>query len=248
VKDESPGLAAGIGAVAAIIVSAALVPVRDVLETTNVALCLAIVVAVAAVFGGRLAGVLSSVAAAVGFDYFHTEPYLSLRIDKREDIFATVLLVILGVIVGELAVLRARTSREAAVQAAGVTMLEDVSAIVAAGADVEEVWPLVRRGLIHLLGLASCRFEPMPFHERLVGISRTGSIEADELHYEPGGFALPAGGAAIPVVHSGRLLGRIVLVPKPKVGTSRSQRRVAVALADELAVAAAHSLPLSALS
>jgi K+-sensing histidine kinase KdpD len=247
-NDESSRLVAGLGAVAAIVVSAVLVPARDFLGSTNVALILAIVVVVAAVFGGRLAGVLTSVAAAVGFDYFQTEPYLSLRIDKREDVIAAILLLILGIIVGELAVLRYQSRREAVVQAEGAVLLEDVAAVVAAGAAVDEVWPLVRRGLSHQLGLAGCRFEPQPFHEAKVAIGRTGGIESDELHYEQGGFALPSDGAAIPVVHAGRLLGRLVLLPNPKIGTSRAQRRVAVALADQLAVAAAHSQPLSPLS
>jgi hypothetical protein len=62
-----------------------------------------------------------------------------------------------------------------------------------------------------------------------------------------GGFALPSEGVAVPVVHEGRPLGRLVLVPQAGHGTTKPQRRVAVALADQLAVAAVRTTPLHAL-
>ena len=148
VDEESPQLVAGLGAFAAIVVAAALVPLRDWLGSTNVALILAIVVVVAATFGGRLAGIVTSIAAAASFDFFHTKPYLTLTIDKREDVIAAVLLLVMGVIVGELAMLRLASRREALDHAAGASRLEDVAAIVAAGADVDEVWPVVRQSLV----------------------------------------------------------------------------------------------------
>jgi GAF domain-containing protein len=52
----------------------------------------------------------------------------------------------------------------------------------------------------------------------------------------------------VPVNHSGHLLGRLVLVPQPHRGTTRPQRRVAVAIADQLAVALAHTQPIEKLS
>jgi hypothetical protein len=48
---------------------------------------------------------------------------------------------------------------------------------------------------------------------------------------------LPPEGAELPVIHQGHTLGHLVLTPTPGRGTSRDQRRVAVALSDLLAVA-----------
>ena len=209
---------------------------------------MAIVVVGAAIFGGRLAGGVTSLAAALSFDYFHTQPYYSLRINDREDVIAAVLLLVMGVTVGQLAVLRYGTRREVQVHASGAAHLEDVAAVIAAGANLDEVWPVVRRALIAQLDLAAVRFEPVPFRDRYTSLSRQGQIESATLTYEPGGFALPAEGAAVAVAAGGRPLGRLVLVPQPHRGTTRSQRRVAVALADQLAIAASRTQPLHPLS
>jgi K+-sensing histidine kinase KdpD len=249
VERESSGLVAGIGVGMAIAVAGLLVSIRDWLGASNVALVLVVVIVGAATFGGRLAGVLTSIAAALSFDYFHTQPYYNLRIDDREEIIAAVLLLAVGLIVGELATLRAASRREAVVHAKGASHLEVVASVVAAGADLDEVWPVVRQALVEQLDLAGCRFEPQPPTEFLTELDRTGKIASRELHWVPGGgFALPSEGVAVPVVNGGQALGRLVLVPQPGVGTTKPQRRVAVALADQLAVAAARTRPLHPLS
>ncbi len=233
----------------AVALGGALTPVRDWLGSTNVALCFAVVVVGAAIFGGRLAGGVTSIAAAMSFDFFYTKPYYALRIDKREDIIAAALLLVMGVAVGHLAVVRYGSRRDVRVSARGTAYLEDVAVVVAAGADVDEVWPVIRRALIEQLDLAECRFEPSPTHGAMTVLERGGQIASlDLISMHSGGFALPSDGVAVPVVHEGGLLGRLVLVPRPNTGTTRSQRRVAIALADQLGVAAAHTRSLHPLS
>jgi hypothetical protein len=248
VREESVGLGAGVGAASTILVAGLLVPIRGWLGASNVALVLAILVVGAAIIGGRMAGAVTSVAAALAFDFFHTEPYYTLRIDKREDVIAAVLLLVLGISVGQLAVMRVRSRREADLATRGAVRLEDVAAIVAAGASLDEAWPVVRRCLIEQLELSECRFEVPPFRDSLTEIDRRGKLDTNALHYEAGGFVLPAEGAEIHVVHGGRLLGRLVLVPLKGRGTTRAERRVAVALADQLAVAASRSQTLHPLT
>jgi K+-sensing histidine kinase KdpD len=206
------------------------------------------VVVTAAVFGGRMAGGVTSIAAALSFDYFHTQPFYSLRINDREDIIAAVLLLVMGVAVGQLAVMRQGSRHELQVHAKGAAHLEDVAAVVAAGANLDEVWPVVRRALVDQLDLAGARFEPAPFHDQYTPLARDGQIVASMLTYEHGGFALPEAGVVVPVVADGRQLGRLLLLPQPHHGTTRTQRRVAVALADQLAVAASRTQPLHPLT
>ncbi len=246
--EESPRIFAAAGAIVAVLVGGLLTPLRDGLGTTNVALVLAIVVVGAAIFGGRVAGGVTSIAAALSFDFFHTEPYYTLRIANHEDIIAALLLLVMGVAVGQVAMMRSGSRDEVKVYAKGAAHLEDVAAAVAAGADLDEVWPVVRGALVDQLDLAGARFEPVPYHDQFTSLGRDGEITATTLHYEQGGFALPAEGAVVPVVASGRQLGRLVLVPLPHHGTSRAQRRVAVALADQLAVAASRTQPLHPLN
>ena len=110
VSEESSRFFAALGAILAVAVGGVLAPARDWLGATNVALCLAVVVVGAAIFGGRLAGGATSIAAAVSFDFFHTKPYYDLRIDKREDVIAAFLLLVMGVAVGQLAMSRCATA------------------------------------------------------------------------------------------------------------------------------------------
>jgi len=248
VSEESPRIFAAVGAIVAVLVGGLLAPARDWLGSANVALILAIVVVGAAVFGGRVAGGVTSIAAALSFDYFQTQPYYSLRISDREDLIAAVLLLVMGVAVGQLAMMRYGSREEVQVHAKGAAHLEDVAAVVAAGADLDEVWPVVRRALVDQLELAGARFEPAPYHDSFTPLGRDGQITATTLTYEHGGFSLPAEGVVVPVVASGQQLGRLVLVPLPQHGTSRAQRRVAVALADQLAVAASRTQPLHPLN
>ena len=66
-------------------------------------LVLVVVVVVAAVTGGRVAGAVAAITAALSFDFFHTTPYLSLTMDSSDDVETTVLLLIVGVVVGTIA-------------------------------------------------------------------------------------------------------------------------------------------------
>ena len=248
VTDESPRIFAAAGAIVAVLVGGLLAPFRDLLGSADVVLVLALVVVGAAVFGGRVAGAVTSLAAAVSFDYFYTEPYYSLRINDREDIIAAILLLVMGVAVGQLALMRVGSRREMEAHARGAGHLEDVAAVVAAGANLDEVWPVVRRAIVDQLSLASARFEPIPYHDQYTALGRDGQIVDTTLTYERGGFALPPAGLVVPVVADGRQLGRLVLQPQPHHGTTRAQRRVAVALADQLAVAATRSRPLHPLT
>jgi hypothetical protein len=171
-----------------------------------------------------------------------------LRIDKREDVIAAGLLLVIGLAVGQLALWGAAHREEATHFAMSAGRLEAVAAIVAAGAALDEVWPVVRQSLVEELQLADCRFEIVPYRDSLVDLDRDGRIDSSHLQYEEGGFALPREGVALPVVENGRVLGRLVLVPEPHRGTTRVQRRVAVGLADQLAVAAGRSKTLHPLS
>ena len=155
----------------------------------------------------------------------------------------------MGVAVGQLAMARYGPRRDARVSARGAAYLEDVSTVVAAGANIEEVWPVVRQALLAQLDLAECRFEPTPADGSMTTLEPRGPDRRRDLtSAHGGGFTLPAEGVAVPVVAEGRPLGRLVLVPRPGSGTTRAQRRVAVALADQLAVAATRTTSLHPLS
>jgi hypothetical protein len=245
-QEDRLGIAAG-GILATIVVAAALVPLRDTFGNTNMALVLVVVIVAAAALGGRLAGILTSVSAALSYNFFHTQPYLSLKIDAREDVVTVVLLLVVGIVVGELANLRSRSKAKAVIQAAGAKRLEQVAALAAAGTPLEGLWPVVRDGITDELGLKSCRFEPAPYLDQYPTLARSGRFDG-AMRWTPTGFELPAEGAQLVLERDGRLLGRLVLEPTPGHGVSVDERRVAIGLADQLTVELARAKPLQPLS
>ena len=223
-------------AIAIILVAGTLVGVRDTLGTTNIALILVALVVAAAAFGGRIAGVTAALVAAISFNFFHTRPYLTLRVTDREDVITVALLLILGLAVGELALLRQRTRREGVTQAAGAHRLESVVAMLASDATVDDTWIAVRDGIVQELGLRSARFVPGAGAADVPLLTRTGRVVPSLSRWTPRGFELPET-ASIPVVAGQGVLGHVDIVATPGRGVSLDERRIAVALADLLAIA-----------
>lgn len=234
-KGDSLAVAAGFSALA-IGLAAALTPLRSTLGQANVALIMVLLVVVAASAGGRIGGALTAVAASISFNFFHTKPYLTVRIDHPRDITTVVLILAVGLAVGELGVARARQSATRRSHLRSIRSLEEVGAMVSAGASAEAVWPAVRDALVSTLGLRSARFDRY-VHHPLPIVERDGSVDVTNRRYVGEGFALPETGAALNVSSDGEFLGQILLVPDASVGVSREQRRAAVAIADQFAIA-----------
>jgi hypothetical protein len=227
-----PGYA--IGGLGPIAVAALLVPLRDHVQAANLALIMVLVVVVAAAVGGRAAGAVAAVISALSFDFFLTQPYLSLQIDSADDIETTAILLVIGLVVGEI-VVRARRSRRAAIRGADeIARLHRIAELAATGAPTQDVVREVTRELTGLLALRDCWFEPAPWVRPLPRLERTGAVTGTaERRYVSGEFALPPE-CELPVLGRGRELGRFVLVADAREGVSLEARTVAVALADQL--------------
>ncbi len=227
-----------IGGLGPIAVAALLVPVRDALANTSIALILVVVVVLAGVAGGRAAGALAALMAALSFDFFHTVPYLTLTIDSADDVETTLLLLLVGVIVGQVA-WRAQRSREAAEAGRSeIASFHRMADMTAQGRDPADVLAAAQQELTALLGLRDCRFEAPPFGLPRPRLERTGAIAGQTHHRAAGrGFELPEEGAELPVLAHGQQVGRFVLEPTPGVGVTLEQRVVAVAIADQVGAA-----------
>lgn len=232
-------VAAGIGvaALGPIVVASLLVLVRDHMARSNSALVFVVVVVVAAALGGRWTGVVAAVVSAISYDFFLTRPYGSLKIDSGEDIVATVLLLAVGLIVGEVVVWAHRGHRRSRRGSSEIQRLHRVAEQVAAGHDSGTVVASVCEELTEMLSLLSCVFEPPPYRSELPRLERNGSIDMPRRRFVRGEFTLPAEGVEIPVLGRGRELGRLALEPDPDVGVSIEERIVAIALSDQLGAA-----------
>jgi K+-sensing histidine kinase KdpD len=223
-----------VAAVAApVVVVVGLVPVRSHIDSANLALGLVVVVLAIAYLGGRVSGAVSALSAAVAFDFFLTRPFGSLRIYASRDLQTTVLLVVIGVIAGEL-VDRARRSG-----AAAATKQAEIDAIyrraeLAAGTDEPgRLVGITVQELTQLLDLKSCRYVSGPPARAMPELTHFSVRVPANLDPEVRGLM------ALPVRAHGRLHGHVVMsFPTAMASTSLTsdQRHAAIALADQLGV------------
>ncbi len=170
-------LASLTGTVGALVVSALLVPARDWMGNTNIALVLVAVVVAAAAYGGRAAGVLTAFAASVTFNATHTVPYGTLVIENREDIITTVLVAVVGVAVGELTHLRVEAAHRARRRDYAVSRIHRVAELVRHAADPEDVLTAIDTELGAELGTRAVELIPgPPTHDR-VQLTHAGVID-----------------------------------------------------------------------
>ena len=224
-----------IGGAAPIAVAAALVSLRDHMLNANIALVLVLVVVLAAVGGGRSAGAVAAVSAALSFNFFHTVPYLTLEIDSADDVETTLLLLAVGLAVGQLATFRRHPVRGGESVADEIRRIHRVATVAEPGRHTSTDTIIVAQTeLRELLSLHSCQFEAFPFSNPLPRLERSGVISVMEYHGPDSGFSLPADGAELAVLGRGNVLGRFVLVPEPNTTVTLEQRVVAVAIADQV--------------
>ena len=241
--DERDRWMAGIilGAVLPLLVASALVSVRSVLQNANVALILVVVVVFIAAVGGRPAGAVAAASSALSFIFFHTKPYLRITMDSADDVETTVLLLVVGLLVGHLAAGRRQARRFARNE---IRRIHRMGGFTAQGEETPVVILAAEAELVDLLNLTSCRFEAPPSALAFPRIERTGTIDLGTYRFRPEGFELPADGVELPVFGRGSLMGRFVLEPTPGVGISLERRVLAVAIADQVGAAlAAASAP-----
>jgi len=239
--DGSAAVGAAIGVFGALVVAALLVPFRDRLPNADMALALVVPVLLAAVFGGRLAGGITAVVAALTFDFVFTQPYLSLRISNKDDVWTFVFLFIVAMFAAEVGIRARRGGVAARESRSELDRLVRVAELSADGADVDDVVMSARAELIGLFGLDECVFEPEPSGD-LPRLGPRGALENAKL-VSWGDFILPTGGVAVPVRGRGRDLGRLVMYAEPATRASLEKRLVAVAIADEVGLTLASSAP-----
>jgi hypothetical protein len=225
-----------IGVLGALVLSIAMIPLRGHLHNANMAIALVIPVLIGAVVGGRLAGAVSAIAAALCFDFFFTQPYLSLRIAGSNDITSFFVLLVVALIAAEVGIRARRGSRAAREARSDLDRLCRVIELAARGADIEDVISSARAEIIGLFGLVDCTYEPGAAHAGLPRLGIHGAIEGAPLVASHSDFLLPPGGVELAVVGRGTEYGRLVLFASESVRAPLQKRVVAVAIADQLGI------------
>ena len=236
-------VAVAVGLAAPLALAAVLVPFRSSFANTDAALAMILIVVAVAAAGNRLAGFVAAVSAAAWFDFFLTRPYETFNINRAADIETTVLLVVIGAAVTEIAVWGRQQHTAASRRAGYLDGINDAARAVAAGDSPSAVVDRIGAGLIQLLSLRSCEFQ---YGRAGIGgparLEHDGTVTFSGQPYEPGGEWPPGVGLELLVESGGRLRGRFLMQPGQQ-WPAREQLLVAVALADQAGAALAASHP-----
>jgi K+-sensing histidine kinase KdpD len=221
--------------------TAILIPFRTKFPNTDAALVLLLTVVAVAASGNRLAGYLAALSAAAWFDFFLTRPYERFTITRTTDIETTVLILVIGIAVTEIAVWGRRQHLAAMRRAGYLEGMNAAAEAVAAGASPLDLVDQVAGRLTVLLSLSACRFQygvaGLGTSARLQhdGIVKVGPITRD---VEQDGLP-PGQDTELLVENGGILQGRFMLTPGPASRPTLEQRLVAVAFADQVGAALA---------
>jgi K+-sensing histidine kinase KdpD len=234
------------GLVAPLALAAILVPFRSGFPNTDAALALILVVVAVAANGYRLAGYLAAVSAAVWFDFFLTRPYERFTITRRADLETTILLLVIGVAVTEIAVWGRRQHTAASRRAGYLDGIHAAAQAVASGGSPSALVDQVAGQLTRVLSLEECRFQ---YGAAGLGqparMAHDGSVTVGHRAWVVDTEGFPPGTDTELLVEGGGVFqGRFLMTPSPGARPSLEQRLLAVALADQVGAALAASHPV----
>lgn len=226
-----------VGVMAPAVACAAMAPFRGSLPNTDAALVLVLIVVAVASLGNRLGGLLGALSAGVWFDFFLTKPYDSLSIDSRHAVETTLLLVVIGLGVTELAAWGRRQHYQAGQQSGYLSGLHAAAEVAANGGSPTELTGQIVDQLTELLDLRSCHFHygtgigsPRLLHDgRLAWGDKAWDIDRQGLPKDEETELLVSAG--------GGFRGRFLMTPTGNSRPNLTQRLVAVALADQVGAA-----------
>jgi Domain of unknown function (DUF4118) len=192
-----------------------------------------VVVAVAA-NGSRIAGALAALSAAVWFDFFLTEPFQRFTITDRADLETTLLLLIVGLAVSQLATRVRRLKIMTITDAGYLKRIEETAELAHGASSPRVVVEHVRNELVELLQLRECRFE----YGALLGtpprLERDGGIVWRRRPWDVDHLGLPDQDVELRTFRDGSYYGRFLMHGTPGVVPPLQARLVAVTLADQI--------------
>jgi Domain of unknown function (DUF4118) len=218
----------------------ALIPWRQRLDTADNALFLVVVIVAVATTGRRAAAAVAALVSALSFDFFLTRPYYSLRITREQDLITEILLLTVGLVVGELAA-RGRRHRDAAWQGRHqVALLHAITELAATGREPQVVVAMAATELRELLFLRDCQFTT---HDPngAARVTPEGEVRVGSDGWPIDHLGLPTKSVDLPVRSGGWLLGHFLLTPTPGRPVPSDRLLVAVAIADQVGAALAAS-------
>jgi hypothetical protein len=201
------------------------------LTLANAALVMAVLTVVVALIDW-LAGVTTSVAAALALNYFHTEPYRTLRVTDSRDVWSIVLLGVLGLAVSTATALRVRRQVRKIRAGDAVDAEHNLNEMLGDDRPAPQVWAAAIATPANDLGLVLARLErELPPGLPTIGRPNAETPEAD--------LVLPEYGAALRLERRHTEGRWLVLTPRDKLGALTLDRRAVMAFAATVELALA---------
>ena len=212
---------------------------KDSISTTTDVLILVTVVVAASATGDRVLGIVAALSSAAWFDFFLTEPQYRFDIANADDLEATILLVVIGALVTEVALWGYRQQARASRRAGYLDgILANAELELVPHESVDEFARRVAGQIADVLEVSRCRFVRGDGYDRdMALLDHRGHVHrhGHELDVEKKG--LPTNDETVLLVRRGDdVVGYFVLTSAADVARpSLEQRRVAVLLADQVA-------------
>lgn len=219
---------------------ALLYSLQGAVSPSGAALALVVVVVAAAATGDRWSGVLAGLSGAASFDFFLTQPYLDFHIASADDIEVAVVLLIVGLAVGELALWGGRQQATAGERAGYIDGVLAVADLSASGASEEKTAHEVCGQIRRVLGVEGVVYVPGPPDEESAVLDRDGLVRFDDVTWDALRDGLPTDRfTAVPVVQADGSPAHFRITSAASLVRVRTEQlRVVVLLADQFSGAA----------
>lgn len=215
--------------------------VRDEVASATAVLVLVLWVVAAAASGDRVAGLLAAISSGVWFDFFLTRPFNTFTIADPDDIEATILLLVIGVTVTEIALWGQRQHAHAARRSAHLDGVLDAARIVSEGeVPAPALVDLVSGQITSVLGVDECRYvDGAMYDARIAVLDHDGELTLGGRIVDVDRVGLPTNElVGLPVRRESRVVGHFLVTSATRTSyPSLEARRVAVLLADQVAAA-----------
>lgn len=197
----------------------------DDISVANVALLLAFV-CVAAALLRPLAGVATSIAAALALNYFHTVPVHSLRMSDPQEATSVVLLMALGLSVSAATTLRVRSRVSAHHSSTATAASGELLSALRTGGPLPAVWITAVQ--------AACRSGAAIDVQLVADAPRDMPVVGTRSTRDDDALVVPETGAVLPLPGGG---GELVLRPQDGMGSVTVNRTTLVQFAEQVALA-----------
>jgi two-component system sensor histidine kinase KdpD len=127
------------GGLGSIVLAVLLVPLRTLTPASNLAFVFLAFTIIVAELGGRSAALVTALASGMSLNFFLTEPYLNLTIEKQDDVIAFIALIGCGLIAAWFGKRRAGLSEVASRAGMELDVLKKLVDQLTAGAPLDEI-------------------------------------------------------------------------------------------------------------